>query len=268
MINRKKVTKERYGEWAVITGASSGVGKEMTYEVASKGFNLVIIARREDKLKAISSDIQNKFEIKIKILLVDFSTQDAIQSVILACEGLEVGLLINCAGYALSDNFLDNSIESELALLEVNVKTPLALTHHFAQAMKKRKRGGIIFVSSIMALAGAGGWASYNASKSHNLLLAEGLGEELNSYGVNVIALTPGSIKSGFQNRSESKSMIFALHPRRVARCGLWMLGCKKRTHTAGLLNKLIAFSTRLTPRFINTKIFSFVVKQLKIGGR
>ena len=129
--------------------------------------------------------------------------------------------------------------------------------------MKERKKGGIIFLSSIMALGAAKNWASYNASKSHNLLLAEGLGEELKAYGVKVIALTPGSIKSGFGERSDTKAMFGALHPRRVARCGLWMLGCK-RTHTAGLMNKIIVLATRITPRFLNTKIFSFVVKELK----
>ena len=159
-----------------------------------------------------------------------------------------------------SGNFLGN----EIALLDVNVKTPLVLSHHFSQQMKERKKGGIIFLSSIMALGAAKNWASYNASKSHNLLLAEGLGEELKSYGVKVIALTPGSIKSGFGERSNTKAIFGALKPRHVARCGLWMLSCGRRTHTAGLMNKIIVLATRITPRFLNTKIFSFVVKSLQ----
>ena len=98
--------------------------------------------------------------------------------------------------------------------------------------MKERKKGAIVFLFSIMALGAAKNWVSYNASKSHNLLFAEGLGEELKA--------------------------------RRVARCGLWMLGCGRRTHTAGILNKIIALATRITPRFLNTKIFSLVVRSLQ----
>jgi short-subunit dehydrogenase len=256
---RRKITKESYGEWAVITGASSGVGREMALEIASKGISVVLVARREALLTKLASEIEEKFKVETKNILADFSQKEAIKKVIEACESLEVGLLINSAGYALTGEFSDNTLEDEVALLDVNVKTPLVLSHHFSKQMKERKKGGIIFLSSIMALGAAKNWASYNASKSHNLLLAEGMGEELKSYGVNVIALTPGSIKSGFGERSDTKAMFGALKSRRVARCGLWMLGCK-RTHTAGLLNKIIVLATRITPRFLNTKIFSFVV--------
>jgi short-subunit dehydrogenase len=231
---KRKITKESYGEWAVITGASSGVGREMALEIASKGISVVLVARRKALLTKLASDIEEKFKVESKIVVVDFAESVATQSVIDTCKGLEVGLLVNSAGYALTGEFSDNALEDELALLEVNVKTPLVLSHYFSQQMKERKKGGIIFLSSIMALGAAKNWASYNASKSHNLLLAEGMGEELKAYGVKVIALTPGSIKSGFGERSDTKAMFGALKPRRVARCGLWMLGCK-RTHTAGL---------------------------------
>lgn len=258
----KKLTKENYGEWALITGASSGVGKEMALEIASKGFNVVLVARRKELLAELSREIEGKHEVRTNIIVTDFREDGAIENVISECNELEVGLLVNNVGYALTGEFTDNTAEDELALLNVNIKTPTLLAHHFSQKMKERKKGGIIFVSSIMAFGGAATWASYNASKSHNLLLAEGLGEELKKYNVEVIALTPGSIKSGFAKASNTKAMFGALNPRRVARCGLWFLG-KKRTHTAGLLNIIIALSTRLTPRFINTKIFSFVVQKV-----
>jgi len=259
----KKITRESYGEWAVITGASSGVGREMALESASKGFSVVLVARREELLEELASEIEEKFEVETKIIVVDFSEKGANEKVMDETKGLEVGLLVNSAGYALTGEFSENSLEDEVALLDVNVKTPLILSHYFSKEMKARQKGGIIFLSSLMAFGATKNWASYNASKSHNLLLAEGLGEELRSYGVNVIALTPGSIKSGFGERSDTKAMFGALHPKRVARCGLWMLGCK-RTHTAGLMNKIIVFSTRLTPRFLNTKIFSLVVRGLQ----
>ena len=258
----KKLTQENYGEWALITGASSGVGKEMALEIASKGLNVVLTARRRKLLVELANEIEEKYEVQTKVIVTDFSAEESVGKVIDECSELEVGLLINNVGYALTGEFFTNTAEDELALINVNIKTPMMLTHYFSQQMKERKKGGIIFLSSLMAFGGAGTWASYNASKSQNLVFAEGLGEELKKYNVEVLALTPGSIKSGFGERSNTKAMFGALNPRRVARCGLWFLG-KKRTHTAGLLNKLIIFSTRITPRFINTKIFSFVVQKV-----
>jgi len=260
----KKITKETYGEWAVVTGASSGVGKEMVYQIASKGINVVLVARRQELMDEIAKELEENHQIETKVVVVDFSKDDAIDKLIAQTQGLEVGILVNNVGYALTGEFSENSLEDELALLNVNVKTPMVLAHHYSKQMKERQKGGIIFVSSIMAFGASANWASYNASKSHNLLLAEGMGEELRKYGVNVIALTPGSIKSGFGERSDTKAMLGALSPKRVAKCGLWMLGCKRRTHTAGLVNKIIVLATRITPRFLNTKIFSFVVRGMK----
>jgi len=256
------LNKENYGEWALITGASSGVGREMAKEIANKGINVILVARRETLLQALAKEIEETNKVKTKIIVVDFADETSVEQIILECVSYEIGLLINSVGYALTGEFSKNKIADESALINVNIKTPTLLAHHFSNKMKERNKGGIIFVSSIMALAGASNWASYNASKAHNLLLAEGIAEELKPYGINVIALTPGFIKSGFGKRSNTKAMPMALSPKRVAKCGLWMMG-RKRTHTAGLINKIIALSTRVTPRFINTKIFSLVVKML-----
>ena len=263
----KTLNKENYGEWALVTGASSGVGKEMAKEIAKRGINVMLVARREALLQELAQEIEKSSKVKTKIIVADFADEHAVEQVILECSEYEVGLLINNVGYALTGEFSNNSMEDELALLNVNIKTPTLLAHHFSVKMKKREKGGIIFLSSIMALGAAANWASYNASKAHNLLLAEGIGEELKPYNVNVIALTPGSIKSGFGERSSTKAMPMALNPKRVAKCGLWMMG-RKRTHTAGLINKIISLSTRITPRFINTKIFSFVVRMLNNKGK
>ena len=153
-------------------------------------------------------------------------------------------------------------------MMNVNVKAPLILTHHFAKEMKKRKKGGILFLSSIMALAGASKWANYNATKAHNLILSEGIAQELRKSNIKVTALIVGPVKSNFQKRSHTQSPFFAMSPKKVAKYGLWMLLCK-RTYVVGFINKLIALSTRLNPRIINSYIFSAVVNQLtKEGGK
>jgi len=261
----KQLTKEKFGRWAIITGASSGIGREMAQIIAQQGINTVLVARDEEALNALSLDIQT-LQVQTKIIVADLSREKDIQNVISSCNGLEVGLLINSAGYALSGEFTQNNLEDELDMLNVNLKAPLILTHHFAKAMQKRKKGGIVFLSSIMALAGATKWANYNATKAHNLILAEGIGQELKKDNINVIALIVGPVKSGFQKRSHSHSAFWAMSPQTVAKYGLWMIQCK-RTYIPGLLNKLIVLSTRITPRIINSYIFSNVVKKLTAKG-
>lgn len=258
-----QINKENYGEWALVTGASSGVGREFAKLIAQKGISVVLVARGKETLEATAKEIEKNYGVETKVIAVDLAKEDAVEQIISQTEGLEVGLLVNSAGYALSGEFVDHSADVESDMLDVNVRAPMLLSLHFAKQMKARGRGGIVFLSSIMAFGAAAGWASYNASKAHNLLLAEGIGEELRAYGVKVIALTPGSIDTGFGARSHTKAMNGALKPDHVAKWGLKMLSCGRRTHTAGAMNKLIAFATRLNPRAVNTKIFSAVVRQL-----
>jgi short-subunit dehydrogenase len=263
----KKLTKEQFGEWAVITGASSGIGREMAQIIAQKGINTILIARDKSALITLSLELEKNTNVKTEVIVADLSKNEEIDKVISQCSHLEVGLLINSAGYALSGEFTENSLTDELDMLNVNVKAPLQLTHYFAKKMKEKKRGGIIFLSSIMALVGTSKWANYNATKAHNLLLAEGLTRELKKDNINVLAMIVGPVKSGFQERSNSKTIFWSMSPQRVAKYGLWMLGCRS-TYIPGLINKFIVLSTRLNPRIINSYIFSSVLKQLiiKVG--
>jgi len=259
----KKLSQENYGEWALITGASSGLGKEFAKQIASYGFNTILIARNEKALDELSLYINTEFKVKTKIVIADLKDDAQIQTIMDECQTLDVGLLINCAGLTLSKEYLDNNIEDEIDILNVNVKAPMILTHYFGTKMRTQKKGGIIFVSSIMALSGASSWANYNATKAHNLLLSEGIGQELKKDNIEVLALTPGTIQTGFQRTSNTNTTLGALDVKDVARDGLSSLG-QKRTVISGFKNKIIAFLTRITPRAINTVIFSTVVNKIK----
>ncbi len=259
----KKLSQENYGEWALITGASSGLGKEFAKQIAKKGFNTILIARSKKSLEDLSLSIKTEYKVETKIIVADLKEDNQIQTIIDECKALDVGLLINCAGLALSNEYLDNKIEDEIDILNVNVKAPMVLSHFFAQKMRTQKKGGIIFVSSIMALAGASSWANYNATKAHNLLLSEGLGQELKKDNIEVLALTPGTIQTGFQRTSNTNIDLGSLDVKDVVSDGLNSLG-QKRTVTSGFKNKIIAFLTRITPRAVNTVIFSTVVNKIK----
>ena len=250
--------KQKYGPWALITGASSGLGAAFAKRLAADGVNLVLVARREDRLRALAADLERTASIETRVVSADLSRDDFLPHITEATEGIEINLLVNNAGSALSADFLANALDSELGMFHLNSRAPLILTHHYGRLMQRRGRGGIIFLASVVALTGVASWSNYAATKGHNLLFAEGLAEELKRTGVDVLAVAPSFVRTELIKLSPF-GRIMLLEPETVAQVTLASLG-KKRVVTPGLLPKFIAFSTRLQPRFLNTKIFGTVV--------
>ncbi|MDA2919055.1 SDR family NAD(P)-dependent oxidoreductase [Desulfobacterota bacterium AH_259_B03_O07] len=250
--------KQKYGPWALVTGASSGLGAEFAKQLAAERINIVLVARREDRLRALAEELKKNSSVDSRVVSADLSQDDFLGRINEATTGLEINLLVNNAGSVLSDHFLSHDIQSELDILYLNSRAPMILTHHFGKLMKSREKGGIIFVASVVGLAGIPGWTNYASTKGQNLLFAEGLGGELKQDGVDVLALAPAFIRSEFMELT-SFGKFMSLPVDRVVRVALKNLG-KKRVVTPGLIHKLIAFSTRLQPRFLNTKIFRAVI--------
>src|SRR5262245_16574966 len=170
---------ERFGPWSLVTGASSGIGGVLARRLAEIGMNLVLVARREERLRHLAEDLQSQHSVSTRVVPVDLSQDDFLPIIEEATADLEVGLLVNNAGIATTGKFLDNDVRAELALLHVNNRASLILTHHFGRSMRRRRRGGMIFISSIVAFAGVPSWSNYAASKAYDLVLAEGLAKEL-----------------------------------------------------------------------------------------
>ena len=179
----------RFGPWALVTGASSGIGEAFARRLAELGMNLVLIARREDRLRKLAEALQSKHSVRTRVVPVDLSQDDFLPIIEQATNDLQIGLLVNNAGFANTGKFLDNDLASELALLHVNNRAPLILAHHFGGLMRARGRGGMIFVSSTVAVVGVPSWSNYAASKAHDLIFDEGLAKELRREGIAVLAL-------------------------------------------------------------------------------
>ena len=252
--------KEKYGPWALVTGTSAGLGEAFAKRLAAEGINLVLVARREARLRALAAELEQSASVETRVAPVDLSRDDFLQSIQEATDGLEIGLLVNNAGQTLTADFLSNELDTELRMLHLNARAPLMLTHHFGKLMRQRGHGGIIFVASVVGLTGVRTWSNYAATKGHNLLFAEGLGEELKDHGVDVLAVTPAFIQTDFMELSAFGKAL-AASPDAVAKSALTSLG-RKRVVIPGLVHKLIAFSTRLQPRFLNRKIFGAVVSR------
>ncbi|OGT35986.1 MAG: hypothetical protein A2W28_08710 [Gammaproteobacteria bacterium RBG_16_51_14] len=251
--------KNKYGPWAIVTGASSSIGMEFSRQLAAKGLNLFLIARREERLKALASDLSSKHGIDARIIAVDVSSEDFLSGIRSVTSGFEIGLLINNAGFTNTGALVENNLEDEIRLLHVNCRAPLMLAHEFGKQMKDRKKGGIIFLASIVAFASAPRWTNYCASKAYDLMLAEGLAAEMKEYGVDVLALCPGFTRTEFQKLARINDLI-AMDAEPVVCMALDKLG-KSGIAVPGLFNKFASFSTRFQPRSLNTFIYKQVIR-------
>ena len=253
---------EKFGPWALVTGASSGMGAEFAKRLAASGLNVVLAARRKDRLCSLATELEREYSIETKVVAVDLSRDDFLESLRDATADIEVGLLVNSAGFATSGHLLDNDLDAELAMLHVNSRAPLVLSHHFGRQMREQGRGGIIFVSSTVAYSGAPGWSNYAATKAFDLTLSDGIARELRHDGVSVLAVSPGPTQTEFWKVAGGKPLL-ALTPQQVVRAALKNLG-RRSTTVVGWINKLIVLSTRFAPRWLNAVIFGRVVKLMQ----
>lgn len=257
--NKEKTRlKNQYGEWAIVTGASSGIGLELASQLAGAGFNLLINSRNLEKLQEVEKQLKHLATIQIKIVACDVATTEGINQIIQATNGLNVGLLILSAGYGTSGNFIDSSLHSEINMLRVNCEALLSLTHYYSQQFVKQGRGGIILMSSMVAFQGTPYASNYAATKAYVQTLAEGLAVELKPSGVDILAAAPGPVESGFSKRANMK-MSTSLTPSQVGVPILRALG-KKTTVLPGLLTKFLVYSLRTVPRWSKVKIMEKVM--------
>jgi short-subunit dehydrogenase len=178
---------QRYGPWAVIAGASEGVGASLADQLGERGLNLVLIARNQELLEEVADGVRERHGVDVRPVVQDLTAADVGDRVAAATDGLEVGLLIYNAGAAnRTTEFLDDSFEDSLQQIKLACIGPVALARHFAPAMRERGRGGIVLVGSLACLAGASLLAVYSAVKSFNVNFAEGLWAELRPHGVDV----------------------------------------------------------------------------------
>jgi uncharacterized protein len=257
---------DRYGPWALITGASSGIGAEFSSQLAQLGLNLILVARRKQRLDDLAQQLEEKNKIQVRTLRVDLSQPDFMTAILTVTQSLEIGLLVNNAGFGLAGNFFEHRLERELALLDVNCRAPLILTHEFGRQMIRRKRGGIIFVSSVSGYIATPIEASYAASKAYELFLAESLWYELKNDGVDVLALCPGVTVSEFHDLAGIKP-VAAMPVNPVVALALKKLG-KKPSVIAGWHNRLLVSLVKFVPRWMTTVQAGRVMENLLLEDR
>ena len=256
--------KEKYGNWALVTGASSGIGKELARELAHKGFSVVLVARREQILNELAKELNDDFHAETRVVALDLSKEGAVQELYDAVSTLDIGLVIPAAGIDEMGHFLEKEYSSIEKMLTLNIQIPTEIAHVFGRKLAARKRSGIILVSSLFGYQGIPNFAGYAASKAYSLTLGETLNVELARRGIDVLVLSPGLTDTPFSQSMEmdlSKLPMFAQRPETVAKTALGALG-RKATVGSGLLNKIYAWENRLIPRSWPVKLFGFLINR------
>lgn len=184
---------QRYGQWAVIAGASEGVGACLADQLGERGLDLVLIARNEALLNDVATGVRERHGVAVRTVPLDLTVPDLTERVGEATDGLEVGLLVYNAGAAnRTVEFLDESLADSVQQIKLACIGPVSLARLFAPAMRQRRRGGIVLVSSLACLAGASLLTVYSAVKAFDVNFAEGLWAELRPHGVDVCATPLG----------------------------------------------------------------------------
>lgn len=182
-----------YGPTAVVTGASSGIGKSFAMLLARRGLNLVLVARRKDRLEALAAELRQHHNISVTVYESDLAKPSAAADIIAATANMDIGLVVSNAGFGLKGEFSNTNAQQMADMLMVNCHTPMQLAHGFLPALRARGKGGIVFTSSVEGLIGCPYSTGYAATKALIISLGEGLWGELQEAGIDVLTLCPGA---------------------------------------------------------------------------
>lgn len=249
----------------LVTGASSGIGRELAILSAERRRNVILVSRGEERLASLASDLRSRHAVDAVVIPKDLSEPEAPPKLFAEVERRELAVdaLVNNAGFGTHGPFHETSVDTQLEMLRLNVTALTHLTHLFLPRMLRAGRGRILNVASTAAFQPGPLMAVYYASKAYVLSFSEALAEELRGSGVTVTALCPGPTRTEFQARArmeESNLVRFGLaDARSVAEAGFRAMESGRAVVVPGLANRLLALSVRLSPRALVRRI----VKQI-----
>lgn len=241
---------ERYGRWAVVAGASAGLGAAFATALARRGIDLVLVARQQALLEPLADRLRQLHGVEIRTLALDLAEPGALETLSRATATLEVGLAIYNAAFAPLAPLVDTPIEALARVVDTNVRAPLLFARTFAPAMTVRRRGAIVLMSSLAGLVGTPRLAAYGASKAFALTLAEAMWAELKPHGVDVVAVCAGAIRTpGYDRAAAGRSAPGTMSAQAVVARTLAALGQGPRL-VPGWINRVAAWVLgRLAPR-------------------
>jgi uncharacterized protein len=252
---RVALDKKRFGPWALVTGASSGIGKEFARQIAASGINLVLVARREDLLKEVGVEFSKRYGVEHRVVVLDVSREDFIGQLASATDNLDIGLVVSNAGTGNSGEFLKLDRQLLQATLRLNTMAHLDITHHFGAKLAERRRGGIILVGAMGAENGVPFMANDGGAKAYVHSLGEALQYEFKPLGVYVTVLAAGFTNTAVLEKFGLDPKSLPMKPMSVEQCvseGLSGLLKNRSRIVPGRLNRIM---NALVPASLARKI-------------
>ena len=240
---------------ALVTGASSGLGVDFARQLASKGANLVLVARRQDQLCGVAAEIEKEYAVLAHPIIMDLAEPTAPQALYdqLKQMGIQIDILVNNAGFGIFGNFVELPWDRQKAMLDIDIIALTHLTRLFLPEMISRSFGYVLQVSSNGAYQPTPTYAAYSAAKSYVLSMGEAINYELRGTGVSVTVISPGVTATEFLKVSGQSPSLYQrlvlMDSKTVARIGIESMLRRKSSVVPGFINSLVAFSTRLLPR-------------------
>lgn len=245
---------EKYGPYAVITGASSGIGREIARELYARGLKLILTGRNESRLTELEAELKGSV-----VVVADLAQPEGWEELVSTMDAHEVGLVVANAGFGSVGEFGKDSLPLELEMLRVNCEVPLKMAHWAAENLLPEGRGGLILVSSILAWQGVPLQGHYGATKAYVQSLGEALNAEWKGKGVDVLIAAPGPVATNFGKRAGMKQAK-ADQAAEVAREIVEALG-RKRTVVPGKLGRMLTGLLATAPRSIRIQIMANVIR-------
>lgn len=249
------------GRWALVTGASGGLGADFARRLAMRGCNVILVARREDQLLSLGEELTRRYGTQVEIMTMDLTAPDAPQALYDRVQdaGLSVDVLINNAGYGLYGPFMEIPWEREHNMLELDIVTPVHLTKLFVPDMVKRGFGFVLLIASIGAYQPSPLYASYAAAKSFILNFGEALNYELRKTKVRCTVISPGITATEFLKVAGQRSSLYQrltmMQSEDVARIGIEAMLKGRSSVVPGRLNAVTVWTNRLIPRRLSAAV-------------
>lgn len=247
-------------KWAIITGASSGIGKALAFEFAQNDFNVFLTARNETALREIAEQCERKFNVKTEIFSADLADENSTEDLIKAISTRKFDVLVNNAGFGVKGDFAETDLNDELKMLMVQLAALLKLTKAVLPAMLKAKSGKILNVASVYSFAPVPKQSVYSASKAFILNFSSALQNEIEDSGVNVTVVCPGITQTEFRARAGiADKKDSGMTAEQVAEIAFAEMMRGKHVVVPGFQNKIFAFLSKTLPNNLMTKTVRFI---------
>ncbi|MCO5231352.1 MAG: SDR family NAD(P)-dependent oxidoreductase [Chitinophagales bacterium] len=258
--------KEKYGPWALITGASSGLGVEYALQIAEKGLNVVLVARRIQLLEQLAEKIKNQYQVEVRTIELDLASEGFYSVLEQQTADLDIGLVVNNAGINCEGDFYRGDLNRNIQMLRLNVEAPFIIAYNMVKKLLERGKGGLIFTASSSAFQATPYLSHYGATKSYILSLAESMNYEFSGRNIDVIALCPGMTESEMTKGMKGSPIVMKAAP--VVKLALDKIG-KEAFVVPGLGNKIQVFMTqRILGRDIARVTTGALMKKVLLGGK